>query len=151
MVKVGDVFYMDTNKGRAYLQYIKRVEKFGWMIRVFSGFYTENYPDAAEISKSPVAFLTFYPIFSAVRQKLAHKVGHVPLDAESQKIPIFRYGIPNLRTGKVSVWCFWDGEKEWAVENITDEQRKLPIKWIMNYQFLKEMIENEWRPEKWLW
>lgn len=38
MVKIGDIFYMDTNKGRAYLQYIKRVKKFGWMIRVFRVF-----------------------------------------------------------------------------------------------------------------
>ncbi|MBV1830452.1 hypothetical protein HNW77_06480 [Komagataeibacter sp. AV436] len=109
---------MDTNKGRAYLQYIKRVKNFGWMIRVFSGFYTENYPDAAGVSKYPVVFLTFYSIFSAVRHRLAHKIGHVPLDAESQKIPIFRYGIPDPRTKKVPVWCFWDGDKEWAVENI---------------------------------
>ncbi|WP_308720648.1 hypothetical protein [Komagataeibacter xylinus] len=117
----------------------------------FSGFYTENYPDAVEISKSPVAFLTFYPIFSAVKHRLAHKVGHVPLDAESQEIPIFRYGIPDPRTRKIPVWCFWDGEKGWAVENITEEQRKLPMEWVVNYQSLKEMIEDEWRPEKSLW
>lgn len=155
MAKIGDIYYIDTSNGRSYFQYIRDVPKYSWMIRVFSGFYKEHdckkKKDINKIAQSPVQFITFFPLITAERGKFVHKCGNVPLDEEAKKMPIFRYGIPDPRTKKVPVWCFWDGEKEWAVENITDEQRKLPIKWVVNYDSFVSMIEEEWRPEKNTW
>ncbi|GBR17217.1 hypothetical protein AA0616_0992 [Komagataeibacter nataicola NRIC 0616] len=80
-----------------------------------------------------------------------HKCGHVPLDDESKKIPVFRTGVPHPQTNRVEIWCFSDEEKEWIVENITDEQRKLPIKMIANALSLIDKIDNGWRPENHPW
>lgn len=151
MAKPGDVFYINTKKGRAYLQYIKKVPNFSYMIRVFSGFYEGIHPELTGIVKYPVSFLIFFPIMAAERRKIVHKCGNVPLDEESKKIPVFRYGIPDFETKKVPVWCFWDGEKEWPVENLTDEQRKLPMKVIVNDIELIDRIERGWTPENDPW
>ncbi|MGS0648288.1 hypothetical protein ACU81Q_11720 [Komagataeibacter melomenusus] len=152
MVKIGDVFYINTKKGRAYLQYIRKIPRFSYMIRVFSGFYPdEGEQDVTEIVKSPVAFIIFFLVYAADRRRVIHKCGYVPLDEKAREMPVFRYGIPDFRTKKVPVWCFWDGEKEWPVENITDEQRKSPMKIIVNDIALIDKIERGWTPENDPW
>ncbi|MBV1830232.1 hypothetical protein HNW77_04540 [Komagataeibacter sp. AV436] len=121
------------------------------MIRVFSKDCDNKTENIEGIINMPVLFWIFFPLISAEKQKVIHKYGHVPIDKEKIKIPIFRIGFPNLKTNKVKVWCFWDGEKEWAVENITQEQRKLPMKIIVNDTALIEKIENGWSPENDAW
>ncbi|MGS0648647.1 hypothetical protein ACU81Q_13575 [Komagataeibacter melomenusus] len=151
MVKVGDVFYINTTKGRGYFQYVKHYPRFSYLIRVFEGIYPDEDQNIAGIVHSPVAFLIFFPLGAADRRKLVHKCGHVPLDEEGQKIPVFRNGVPDPQTNRVEVWCFSDEEKEWFVENITDEQRKLPLKIIANAASLIYKIDNGWRPENHPW
>ncbi|WP_129551418.1 hypothetical protein [Komagataeibacter xylinus] len=75
----------------------------------------------------------------------------MPLDEKGREMPVFRYGIPDFSTRNVPLWCFWDGEKEWPVENITNEQRKLPMKIIVNGIALIDKIENGWPPENDPW
>ena len=65
-----------------------------------------------------------------------------------QSFPLFRAaGIPDSRTWKVDTWWLWDGEKEWRVGAITEEQRKLPIRGIVNHEALVSYIERDWTPE----
>ena len=45
------------------------------------------------------------------------------------------------------MWWLWDGEKEWQIGSITNEQRKLPIRQIWNDTMLIARLEQEWRPE----
>ena len=86
MVKIGDVFYINTKKGRYYFQYMKRIPKFSYMIRVFSKDCDNKTENIEGIINMPVLFWIFFPLISAEKQKVIHKYGHVPIDKEKIKI-----------------------------------------------------------------
>jgi hypothetical protein len=50
-------------------------------------------------------------------------------------------------TGKVKVWWLWDGEREWQVGELTEEQRGLSFREVWNDTLLIERIESGWTPE----
>jgi hypothetical protein len=60
---------------------------------------------------------------------------------------VFRAGVVDPAVGKVVDWWLWDGEKEWRVGSISDEQRKLPIRGCWNDTMLIKRIEEGWLPE----
>ncbi len=73
-------------------------------------------------------------------------IGNFPIPEFAKKFPLFRTGVIDPATGKVKVWWLWDGEKEWRVNDITLEQRKLPLRGIWNNTLLIERIEQGWLP-----
>jgi hypothetical protein len=62
--------------------------------------------------------------------------------AKLESFPIFRDGVADPRTGKIVNWWLWDGEREWLVGGLTDEQKKYPIREIVNDTLLMERIES---------
>ncbi len=63
-------------------------------------------------------------------------------------MPTFRTGVINPKTGKVDVWWLWDGNREWKIGAISEEQRKFPIRGSWNDTLFIERIEEGWLPEK---
>jgi len=74
--------------------------------------------------------------------------GTLQIPDHAQKTPLFRAGVVDPAIGKVKTWWLWDGEKEWKVGSISEEQRKLPIRGAWNDTLLVERIESDWLPEK---
>jgi len=149
-IKIGDIIEIPTQKGLVYAQYTHEHSEsphFGSLIRVFSDFYDERPEDFNEVAKSQTKFGTFFPLEISVKLKLVTIVANKPIISKSQRFPIFRAGLRAPKTGRVEVWWFWDGEKEWKVGEITEDQRKLPIRQIVNYAELVKMIESGWTPE----
>ncbi|KKQ94781.1 MAG: hypothetical protein UT18_C0007G0037 [candidate division CPR2 bacterium GW2011_GWC2_39_10] len=77
-----------------------------------------------------------------------HIVGNEPVSEEFNKLPLFRARGGIDTDGKVVSWWLWDGEKEWKIGNLTPEQRKLPIREVINDTLLIERIESGWKPEE---
>ena len=49
--------------------------------------------------------------------------------------------------GHVRVWYLWDGEREWRVDSLTKEQRRLPVHpGIWNDTLLVKRIVEGWEP-----
>lgn len=146
-MRTGDVFSIDTPTGTAYFQFVKKLALMGSVIRVLPGTYG-NTPDLDALVEQPTNFWIFFPVSAALKQGAIQKVNTFKIPQHSQKPPIFRAGVIDPSTGRVETWWFWDGEKEWRVGEITDEQRKLPIRGAWNNTLLVERIVEGWLPEK---
>jgi hypothetical protein len=148
MIKAGDVFGIKTANGEAYFQYVKKVAPMGSLIRVLPGTYPESAPDWDSLIERESNFWIFFPVGAALRQGIVRKVGHCAIPQHAQETPVFRAGVVDPSTGKVETWWLWDGEREWSVGTITEEQRKLPIRGSWNDTLLVKRIEEGWLPER---
>jgi hypothetical protein len=135
-LKVGDVVEIKTGKGLAYAQYAHKHKQYGALLRVFGNFYSTRPDNFAELVKSKPAFMCFFPLSAAADQGIV------------STFPTFRAGVVDPVTRKVSVWWLWDGEKEWRVDELTVEQRRLSIRGVWNDTLLIERIESGWTPER---
>ncbi len=145
--KIGDIMEIPTKKGFAYAQYTHQHAQFGALIRVFDVIFQKPHEELSHVAGSPVRFSTFFPIRAAVARGIFRIVGCADIADQNKGFPVFRAGIGDPGTKKVSVWWLWDGKTEQRVGEITDEQRKLPIRSGWNDKMLVERIEEGWRPE----
>jgi hypothetical protein len=147
-----DVESEATAKGDGYFQYVEKILPMGSLIRVFPlGMASENGGDWDALVEQETNFWTFFPVASALKQQLIRKVAHCAVPEHARKTPLFRAGIPDGDTRKVSSWWLWDGEKEWLVGSITKEKRRLPIRSSWNDTLLIERLEQGRLPEKDPW
>lgn len=145
-VKIGDVIEIPTKKGLFYAQYTHLHKTHGGLIRVFDSHFKDRVNDFSKLVKDPVRFSTFFPVAAAIKKGIFNVVAHEEISAQNQPFPVFRNGVADPQTKKVSVWWFWDGEREWKVGTITPEQRKMPIAAVWNDTLLIERIESGWTP-----
>lgn len=143
----GDIIEVSTAKGLAYVQYTHQHPTHGGLIRVFDAVFESRPSGFAEIVKGPVRFSTFFPVRAAVHRGIFKVVGHEVIAPQNAAFPIFRIGIEDPKSKKVALWWFWDGEREWAVGQITSEQRKMPLRAVWNATMLIERIETGWTPQ----
>jgi hypothetical protein len=145
--RIGDIIEVVTRKGCAYAQHTHRHPVYGALIRVFEGTYPERPGDFEAISQAPIAFSVFFPLNSALRQKVVTTVAITAVATWNQVFPVFRSGTPHHISKKVETWWLWDGVREWMVGNLTPDQRSLPIRGVGNVDLLVSRIEEGWRPE----
>src|SRR5205085_6016920 len=126
--KVGDIIEIPVARGFAYAQYTHQHPQMGGLIRVFDKLFETRPADLAKIARGAVRFSTFFPLRAAVSRGIFQVIGHQEVAPQNSAFPIFRNGIEDPKTRKVSVWWLWDGEKSWKVGEITPDQRKLPIR-----------------------
>ena len=146
-VQIGNIIEIPTAKGLAYAQYTHQHATHGGLIRVFDTLFGHRPINFSELVNGSVRFSTFFPVTAAINRNIFKVVGHEDVAPRNKPFPVFRNGIADPKTKKVSVWWFWDGEREWRVGNITPEQRSMPIVGVWNVAFLVERIESGWRPE----
>ncbi|HOY60773.1 MAG TPA: hypothetical protein PK640_21840 [Verrucomicrobiota bacterium] len=146
LAKIGDIIEIETGQGLAYAQYTHRIPPYGALIRVFAGTHARR-PDVVELAKAPVVFSTFFPLNSALRQRVVRVVGRTDVARTNQVSPVFRDGNPHPVTRKVEEWWLWDGVREWKVGDLSPEQRRLPILGVWDIDMLVARIEDGWRPE----
>lgn len=89
-----------------------------------------------------------FPVAAALKQGIVRKVVHCSIPEHACEPPLFRAGVVDPSTGKVETWWLWDGEKEWRVGAITEDQRRLPIRGSWNDTLRVKRIEEGWLPEK---
>jgi hypothetical protein len=120
---------------------------FGALMRVSNQAYIARPADIAKAFSEPVSFTCFFPVGAAVRRGLVSIVENIAVPENLLEFPVFRSGIADSTMGKVRDWWLWDGENEWKVGKITDEQRRYPIRGVWNDTMLIERIEGGWTPE----
>jgi hypothetical protein len=145
-ILIGDIIEISTSKGFVYAQYTHQHEMYGGLIRILDGFFVSRPCEFDELVKQRHKFVVFFPLRAAVSRKIFEIVAHCEVPEEAKTFPIFRSGPPD-RNGKVANWWLWDGTKEWMIGKLTDEQRKIPIRSILNDTALIERIESGWTPE----
>lgn len=145
--QIGDIIEIKTGKGLAYAQYTHRNKPFGALIRVFEGLHALRPSDLEQLAASSVAFSTFFPLNSALREKVVEKVGRAAIAPQNQAFPLFRDGVHDPITKKVGTWWLWDGTREWKVGKLKPGQYHLPIRGVWNLDLLVMRIEEGWRQE----
>ncbi len=147
--KIGDIIEIPTKRGRAYAQFIAQVEPYGALIRVFDGLF-DTRPKASTLTALPVRFTNFFPLTSALKQKVVTKIGNEPVPASLRAQSLFRYGLPHPVTRKVEEWYLWDSENDQytKLDELTAEQSRLPRTGVWNIDFLVERIEGNWSPDQ---
>ena len=147
--QVGDVVEIKTTKGLAYAQYTHEHTKpprFGSLLRVMPGIYTERPANISEVVKHKELFSIFFPLKAELKMKdsVFEIVGNEGIPEWAVPFPVFRNGLPD-REGKIHEWWLWDGEKEWKVGKLTPEQiRSYPGLGVATNIALIQMIENGW-------
>ena len=149
-VRIGDLIEIKTGKGLVYALYTHRHDnppKYGAMLRIFNQVYPSRPTNFDATIKLAVRFSVFFPLQAAVNRGLVEVVATLQVPEELKQFPVFRSGMVNPETKKVDAWWLWDGEKEWRIGRLTQEQRKLSIRGVWNDTILIQRIEEDWRPE----
>jgi hypothetical protein len=144
---IGDLIEIPTRQGLAYAQYTHQKAQWGALIRVLPGLHGSRPPDLEAVAKQKETFSTFFPLKAAIAKRIFKIVGKASVPPEAQKFPLFRAAGGIDRDGRVLNWFLWDGEREWKVDGLTDEQRHLPIRGVWNDTLLVQRIEEGWTPE----
>jgi len=147
-VKCGDIIEIKTSKGIAYALYTHRHPRYGALLRVFDGLFATSPDNLGDIVTLAVRFATFFPLQAAVDRGLVTVVGNAPIPDNLKLFPVCRAGAVDPHTKKVASWWLWDGQREWQVGDLTAEERKLPIRGVVNDTLLIQRIEEGWLPEK---
>jgi len=143
-VKIGDLLQILTSQGVAYAQVTHKNPEFGYLIRVFSGFYDSKPKDFSAIASSPVQFSAFFVVQSAVNQGLLSVVGNVPVPESLQEFPTFR-----SRNGGPggSIWL-WNGNEAVRLKrDLSLEEQKFSTRGVISAPLLVERIESNYRAE----
>lgn len=143
-VKIGDVLQILTSQGVAYAQVTHKHPEFGYLIRVFSGFYSKEPADFSSVVNGPVQFSAFFVVQSAVNQGLISVVANVPVIERLQAFPMFR-----SRNGGLggSVWLWAGGEAVRLDRDLSLEEQGYSTRGIISAPLLVERIENNYRAE----
>lgn len=104
----------------------------GSLIRVIPGVFKDLPTDLESLVAKETNFWIFFPVRAALSRGIVRKIGSHAIPDHSKSIPVFRAGVVDPAVGKVADWWLWDGEREWRVGSITDEQQKLPIRGSWN-------------------
>jgi hypothetical protein len=142
----GAVFEVRTPIGLAYGQVTHVHEQWGALCRMFKGFHDAR-PDLSRIVDSKVQFKTFFPLKQAIRARIASLVGHSEVPSTDRRFPLFRAPGPTDRQGLIHGWWLWDGDREWKIQRLSPEQRRLPIREVINDTLLIERLQSGWAPE----
>lgn len=143
-IKIGDILQILTSEGVCYAQITHKHPEFGFLIRVFTGFYDKTPNDFEKVTQSLVQFSAFFVAQSAVNQGLLSVVANSPVPAHLADFPVFR-----SRSGGPggSIWL-WDGENSERLERkLTPDEMKYSVRGIISAPLLVERVEKGYRPE----
>ncbi len=145
---IGGVVEIKTKRGLAYALYTHEHTEppyWGSVIRVFEQVYSTRPTSFQQIVNGKVRLTTFVMLRRSLSHREMELVGHVNVPDSLRRFPLFlAKGLPNPKTGRISVWGLWDGESRRAIYELTPELRLLPIHQIMPFSFLVDRIESDW-------
>ena len=148
-IKLGDVFDIETPKGKAYLHYIFEDKTIGSLIRILPGLYSEKPDNFQVLLTSKESFMVFFPLPFAYRKNIVSLVGFA--DNSNFGKPKYMKTEHSIRKEFIG-WHIIDTEtwKRVLVKNLTDEQKELSPFEIWNDTLLIENLVNGWNLENWI-
>src|SRR5690606_28614971 len=123
-IKVGDIFEINTLKGKAYLHYIYKDKITGDLIRILPGLYFDRPDSFDKLAGSNESFMVFFPLSAAYKQKMVEQVSYYAADS-FEKPKYMR--TEHIVRGEFLGWHIIDTEtwQRQLVKTLTPEQKKL--------------------------
>ena len=149
-IKVGDVFEIETAKGKAYFHYMFDDKDIGALIRILP-FFHDNTPDnIKEIVKQKELFFIYFPLKYAVKLKIVNPVSNVPVGLFFRKPKYMR--TEHKVRGEFLGWHIVNTNnlKRTLVSKLSEEEKKLSPWGVWNDTLLKERLEEGWTLDKWV-
>lgn len=147
-IKEGDIFEIETPKGKAYLHYIHKDKVTGELIRVLQGLYSERPIVFDELASLKERFIVSFPLSAAKKQNIVVRVGFYPASNYSKpKLMRTEYKV----RGELLGWHIIDTDtwQRQLTKTLTSEQKKLSPWGIWNDTLLVENLVNDWSLENW--
>lgn len=147
-IKLGDIFEINTPKGKAYLHYIYKDNTIGELIRVLPGLHAERPASIDKLAGSAERYMIFFPLSAASKRKIVERVGYYPAEGFSK--PKYMRTEHNVR-GEFLGWHIVDTDT-WhrqLVKELTPEQKQLSSWGTWNDTLLIRNLVNDWSLEKW--
>lgn len=146
-IKLGDIFEIETPKGKAYLHYIFKTKSGIDLIRVLQGLYQELPENFGDLVRSKERYMIFFPLGAANYRKIVKRVGFYPAD-EFEKPQYMRteHSMPG-----VTAWDIVDTDtwKRRVVKELTPEQIQLSDWAGWNDTLLIKRLIDDWKLEDW--
>ena len=146
--QIGDIMELPTKKGLVYFQYTHKHLVYGTLIRVLHNFYDVRPHDFSILELNEERFFTFFPLNSAVTQKLVTVVAHADIPTIKQSFPQMRVPHGRDQLGNATKWLLWDGEKSFPIAKLDEKYAGLSIRSIWNYDLLRERTAGNWMPHE---
>jgi len=147
-METGDIFEIQTPKGKAYLQFISSGSK--ELVRVLKGLFEETPGDKelSELANSEERFKVHYRIKSALRDKIVRKVGHS--ENKHLTVPLFMRAKKIVGT-ETKGWHIINttSKKRVLKESLSDEELKLSPWGAWSDSLLIERISQNWSLRDW--
>lgn len=144
--RLGDIIEIKTPKGLAYAQYMHKNAEYGHLIRVLPGLFGSRPETFDKLANMKELYFIFFPLDAAVSRGIVTIISNEKIPQWTQKFPLMRRAGGRASGGKVLNWWIWDGEREWRVDKLDDEQKKLSIAAIWNDTLLIQRICEGWLP-----
>ncbi len=141
-LETGAVLEILTSAGYRYAQYTHRHKRYGCLLRVFEF-----------VSLVPVTSFNFVaetistlPVFSFVSE--AVKAGkfqiaaHAPISPAHSVFPVFRCAVVGHQPDRVLSWILWDGDREWQVSQLSEEEAQLPVLLLADPAAIVDILES---------
>jgi hypothetical protein len=133
-VAIGDRF--------GYVQFIGQHPQYGDAILVNPALHARQAHFASGFFSS--GYVTFYAAGTAV----SNKVVEVVAQSSPPKLPKrFRRPREIPGDGAVEAWVIEGGWREVVRQNLSDEERRMPIADVWNHESLRQRIANGWTPQ----
>jgi len=146
-IKIGDIFEINTPKGKAYLHYIYSDKTLGELIRVLNGLYTERPENFDKIALNE-RYMLFFPLKVACNRKIVEKVKY--FSAVNYNMPKYMRAKHSIR-GEFLGWHIIDTAtwERQLIKDLSKEQIKLSPWGVWNDTLLIEKLVDDWSLEKW--
>lgn len=145
--ELGDIFEINTTKGKVYLHYVFVDYTIGDLVRVLNGFYKSQPENLKETAEKKEQFILFFPISVAFKKKIIYKVGRYDMVF---KMPSHMRASHTIR-GEFLGWHIIDTQtwQRKLVKELTKDQKQLSPWGVWNYALLLERLEEGWNLEHW--
>lgn len=147
-IKVGDIFELNTPKGKAYLHYIHNDKVTGELIRVLKGLYNKIPDDFEKLVNTEERYMISFPVSAATKKNILRHVGFC--SAQNFNKPKYMRTQHNIR-GEFLGWHIVDTGtwQRQLVKTLSDEEKKLSPWGAWNDTLLIEKLVQDWSLDQW--
>lgn len=138
----GEIIEVPVGAQFGYVQFLGTHREYGDAILVSPALHDRQAHFSAGFFSA--GYVTFYPASVAVSQKLVEVVAQSSPPAVPKR---FRRPGAIQRDGKAENWVIEGGWRKIVRNELSDEERRIPIAGIWNHEFLRERIADGWTPQ----
>lgn len=156
-LKFGDVFELKTPAGLVYGQYTHDGEGMGQLVRVLPGIYSSRPSDFASLVREKELYFVFFTLELGLRVKQVEIVSNQQVPEWAREFPTMRKPMGMDNEGRTLSWTIGHGLRLYTIPDIqravhvrelTPEQKKLSITFLMSPAALVKAIMKGWTPER---